>query len=173
MHCRIAVRALHFLFRHRMMLLLTACSMLFCTHALRSRPSLSLYDRVFLQDISDLAIPGRNVTLKEFSMFVPDIWKDISQSQARHPALVAAYQARDFLGRQMTMVITLQENTSGWERPEIGDIFFTTWYVGEGKRLYRIDVQASSARSAASDALCRSLRCMLSSMKNTVSGSRL
>jgi len=170
---RISIQSLRFLIRYRMTILLAACCTFFCAHALRSSPDLPLYDRVFLQDIHSLTIPGRNVILNEISLFVPDIWVDISHSQSRHPALVAAYQARDFLGRQMTVIITLQENASGWERAESGDTYFTTWFAGEGRRLYRIDVQASGARSAASKSLCRSLKCMLSSMKNTIPDSRL
>ena len=165
------IRTLRFLVRHRIAILLAACCTLLSVHVLRARPRLPLYNRVMQQDIDNLEIPGRNIILNDISMFLPDIWKDVSASYpARHQSLVAAYHARDFWGRQMTVIITLQESMSGWERTEIGDIYFTTWYAGEGRRLYRIDVQASSARSAVSKTLCRSLRCMLCSMKSAASG---
>lgn len=170
---RITFRIFRFLFRHLAMILLAACCLFFASHALRSSPRLSLYEHVFLQDIRDLAIPGKNVTLHELSIFVPSIWKDVSQAQSRHPALVSAYQARDLWGRQMTMIITLQENTSGWERAETGDTYFTAWYAGKGSRLYRIDVQASGTHAAASRKLCRTLKCMLSSIKITETDSPL
>ena len=171
---RISIQIIRYLIRHSTVLLLAACCALAGMHALRSRSKVLLYDRVMQQDNDFSALQGDMVTLKEISMFVPCDWKDVSDIQpyTRHPALIAVYQACDFLGRQMTMIITRQENTSGWEPAESGALYFTTWYAGEGRTLYRIDVRAANARSAASAKLCRALRCMLSSMTLTNHASR-
>ena len=165
----ILLRTFRFAVRHAPALIAALCCMFAARCYTVSLTRTTLYERVQAQPSDTFNLPGKTITLDNaLTMYLPEGWTDITSTcpDAAHPACIAAYQGRDAIGRKITMVVTRWENVNAWAYNEEDSLCFVRWFAGSGQTCYRVFVSAQNAFCASSSTLCRSLNCMLRSIRS-------